>query len=256
MTQESGQAATVPATGAVPEPARPVTPRVRRRIWAEPVVRGWLLLTIGLVIAALVIAVSSTLEWIRETHVVRNGVRIQAMAWHAGSRHVKGMSLANGAQLEIEYDYNGTKYRATGVLYNTGAQYISQTPFDIRIDPENPAIWTNRIDVPPMVEKMMGVGIMLAVAMVCAMVTLLLRMRQIALWVHGDLVSARIIRRSQSALAPNSVALSCAVRVGKTERPVIVYVPQSKAPSEQAQSIDLVVSHDRLRALAVVNYYP
>ncbi len=256
MTQESGQRATASSGSAVPEPARPVTPTARRRTWAEPIVRSWLLLTIALLIASSVMAVSSTLQWIRETHVVRNGVTIQAMAWHAGSRHVKGMTLPMGAQLDIEYEYNGTTYKTTGVLYNTGAQYVSQTPFDIRIDPENPTIWTNRTNVPPMVEKMMGVGIMLAVAIVCAAVTLLLRMRLIALWVNGDLVNARIIRQGQSALAPNSTVLSCAVRVGKSERPVIVYVPQSRVPSEQAQTIDLVVSYDRSRALAVINYYP
>jgi hypothetical protein len=254
MTQDSGQPAALPSGGAVPDPPRPVTPRVRRRTWAEPMVRGWLLLAIGLVIGALVLAVSSTIEWISETNVVRNGVTVQAVAWHAGGARVTGMSLAVGSPVNIEYEYNGQKYKVTGLLYNTGKMYISQVPFEIRIDPENPTTWTNRTVVPPMVEKMMGAGIMLGVAAACAIVALVLRSRSMAIWVDGDLISSRVIGQGQSALAPQSAALRCTVRIGRTERPLTVYVPHQQASDQQ--TIELIVSHDRSQALAVVNYHP
>lgn len=256
MTQESRQPATALSGSAVPEPSRPVTPRVRRRVWAEPQVRGGLLLVIGLLLGAIILAIGSTLEWVQETNVIRNGVVIPAMAWHAGGARVQGMSLAVGVPVDIQYEYKGQKYTHTGVLHNTGTQYVSQTPFDIRVDPENPDIWANRTDMPSVAEKMMGVAIMLGVALVCAVVTLLLRRRWIALWVDGDRINARIVGQSSSALAPHSVVLSCAVRVGKTERPLLVYVPQKMAPAAEGQAIELVVSHDRSRALAVINYHP
>ncbi|GEM_PF-4792932 len=256
MTQESRQPATALSGSAVPEPSRPVTPKVRRRVWAESQVRGGLLLVIGLLLGAIILAIGSTLEWVQETNVIRNGEVIRAMAWHAQGARVPGMSLAAGVPVDIEYEYKGTKYKTSGVLHNTGVQYTSLVPFDIRVDPENPAIWANRTDVPSVVEKMMGVGIMLGVALVCAVVTLVLRWRWIALWVDGELISARIVGQSQSALAPHSVVLSCAVRVGKTERPLLVYVPQKMAPPTEGKAIELVVSHNRSRALAVINYHP
>jgi len=256
MTQEARQPATALPGSAVPEASRPVTPRVRRRVWAEPPVRGWLLLVFGLLIGAIILAIGSTLEWIEETNVIRNGEVIQAVAWHAGGTRVKGMNLAIGVPVDIEYEYKGQKYKRSGVLHGSGEQYVSLIPFDIRVDPKDPAVWANRKDVPSLAEKMMGVGIMLGVAIACAVVTLLLRMRYIALWVDGDLINARIIGQSQSALAPHSAVLRCAVRVGKTERPLLVYVPQAESPTDEKQTIDLVVSHDRSRALAVINYHP
>lgn len=256
MTQESAQPAAARSGNAVPEPSRPVTPKVRRRIWAEPQVRGWLLFAIALLIGAIILAIGSMVEWGEETNVIRNGEVIKAVAWHSGGAKVPGMSLAVGVPVDIEYEYKGQKYNRSGVLYNTGIQYESMKPFDIRVDPKDPAIWANRTDVPSLIEKMMGVGIMLGVAMICVLIMLLLRWRWTALWVDGDLISARIIGQGQSALAPQSVLLRCAVRAGKTERPLAVYVPQSMAPSEGKQTLELIVSHDRSRALAVINYHP
>lgn len=257
MTQGYRQPAAALTGSAVPEPSRPLTPKVRRRIWAEPQVRGWFLFAIALLVGAIVLAIGSVVEWVQETNVIRNGEVIKAVAWHAGEARVSGMSLAPGVLVDIEYEYKGQKYKRSGVLSNTGVRYESLEPFDIRVDPKDPTIWANRTDVPSVVEKMMGVGIMLVVGTICVGITLVLRWRWVNLWVIGDLVSARIVDRGQSALAPHSVVLRCAVRAGKIERPLVVYVPQSIAPpAEGKQTMELIVSPDRSHALAVINYHP
>lgn len=256
MSQDSGQSPVQPSSQGVAEPPRPVTPRVRRRLWAEPMVRGWLLFVVALLLGSIFLAIRSTMEWVEETNVVRNGVSVQAVAWHLGGARVVGMSLAQGAQVSIEYTYEGKKYTASGQLHKTGQAYLSMQPFTIRIDPKKPEAWTNREDVPPVAEKMMGVGIMLIVAAICAVVMFVQRHRARSLWIHGDLVNARIIGRSQPALAPNSSALRCAIREGRTDHLVTVYVPQNLAPTDDGATIELVASANRARALALVNYHP
>jgi hypothetical protein len=234
-----------------------VTDKVRKRTWAEPLTRSWLLATAALLLASVFMAVRAAREWTEESHVVRNGVVVQALAWHAGSNRVPQQTLTSTSRVDMEYQYQGKTYRPTNqLLYKTAVEYVSMKPFDIRIDPENPGIWTNRTDAPPLIEKMMGVVIVLAVVVTCAVVALILRQRSMSLWVNGDQVSARIIRQGQSALAPQSVVLRCAMRDGKIERLVNVYVPQKSAPSEATQTIQLVVSLDRSRALALTNYHP
>ena len=102
----------------------------------------------------------------------------------------------------------------------------------------------------------MYMRLIVPMVVICAVVALILRQRSLSLWTNGDQVAARIIRQGQSALAPQSVVLRCAMRDGKIERLVNVYVPQKSAPSEGTPTIQLVVSLDRSRALALVNYHP
>jgi hypothetical protein len=230
---------------------------VSRRLWAEPQVRGWLLFTVVLLLGSVFLAARSISEWREETRVVRSGLVVQAVAWHSGGAKVKGMSLASGSLVDIEYKHEGKTYKATGQLHRTGQEYVSLEPFDIRIDPQSPEDWTNRTDAPPVIEKMMGAMITALVAAICAVITLVLRGLWGALWVHGEQVTARVIGQGQSALAPQSAALRCALRSGKTERLVTVYVPQNAAPADGAQgkqTIELITSADRSRALALINY--
>jgi hypothetical protein len=246
-----------PAGPDVPETPRPITPRVARRAWIEPHVRFWWLAGALITVAAIGIFLGGLAEWRSENRVVREGVAVQAIAFDmSGGNKVKNRPLPFTSPVQLEYEYQGQKYTVTGTLASFGVNYVSSVPFEIRIDPESPRNWTNRVTPVPFVGAVLGAGIALVAGVGCVLVSVALRWQTLQLWKNGDLKSMRVVDHRNVAIAPRSVLLRCAPRLGKQDRLVTVYIPEGPDVPAVGEMVPLVTNATFSAGLAVANYHP
>lgn len=241
------------STDSVPQPPRPLTAKVRKRVLNEPTVRFWGILA-ALVLTSFVVAtISGIMQWQSEAKVINSGPVVKAIGFGDGAK-IKGRPLAIGSTVYIEYDYNGKKYKSQGPLIATGTQYTAGEPFDIRLDPDEPTIWTNRSKAATLHEKLIGSGITLFFAVICVGAGLFTRQRYVSLWRMGEIYTAKVMDHRQMALAPKSTAMQCAVRIDKKDYLVIVYLPHSASMPAPGQTLQLVCNDTGSRAVALSNY--
>src|SRR5215213_829827 len=96
--------AETPSVQTLPPPPRPLTPRVRRRAWAEPHVRFWWLAAVALVAAGVCMVVVQYREWRREVWLVENGTPVKARIEQAGGEVVGGRPIAPGGAVLLSYE--------------------------------------------------------------------------------------------------------------------------------------------------------
>ncbi len=241
------------ATQTIPEAPRPITPTARRRAFMEPVTRSWSILAILIVVTLIGVTVQGFLDWRRNYRMINNGPEVQAVAFRDRSR-VKGRPLPIGQTVYIEYEYNGQKYQSQGPLFRTDEQYIEGEPFTIRIDPENPSVWSNRKVPTTMRESMVGSIITAIFAVVAVATALMMWWKNLRLWQHGEVRVGRVMEYRTSALAPRSVGLYCAVRSGRQDNLLTVYVPQSLPVPEVGQNVQLITNEAGTAGIFPANY--
>ena len=239
----------------LPETPRPITAKVRRRLWMEPISRSWCIVTILILVTFIFFSIDGFMQWRSDARMIERGAIVQATGYAAGAK-IKGRPLPVGQSqsVYIQYEYQGQKYSSQGALVQTGKQYIAGEPFSIRLDPNDPAVWSNREQVASLQGKMIASMLTLIFAFGSALAVLFTWWRNLGLWRDGYLHQARVLEHRQSALAPRSVALYCAVRVMKEEHLMTVYVPQSAAAPEVGQNIPLLTNENATRGIALVNY--
>ena len=241
-----------------PEVPRPLTPRALSHIMKEPNVRFWWILAALMVAATIGFSISGLLKWRDDAAMIGAGPAVQATGWIAGGARVKGQALraGEGISVDIEYEFEGKKFKSLGPLVQTGKEYRSGTPFEIRLKPGDPTVWTNRNQPVPFWEEMIAAFIAMVAALGCLCAAILVRMRFRLLWITGEQRTARVVDHRQNALAPKSVVLVCAIRQARQEMLVSVLVPHNDAVPSVGQNIELIVNESLTTAIAVTNYHP
>lgn len=240
--------------GEVPDPPRPYTPKAKARASREPAVRGCWIVAILIGLSFVYGTYTGLKDWWDEARMINSGPQVQAIGYAEGAK-ISGRPLPIGSNITVTYTYEGKQYTEAGMLLATGKRYMAGEPFEIRIDPRNPSRWTNR-DTPVGIRENLVASIMLAIFALMALGTgLILRAIYLHLWREGELVTARVLEHRHSAMAPHSVGLYCALRAGRNDKPVMVYVPQDGHVPDAGGTIKLIANESCTRAIALSSYH-
>jgi hypothetical protein len=213
-------AAVVP--GAAP---RALTPGVRRRICADPRVRSWWLVAVALVVVAGWYAVRQAANWSREAGLVRGGLPVDAVIQEVGAQ-VSTSRVRPDLPVELKYTVGGKAYRVEGYLPVRDETLRNGDTIHVRVDRQNPEVWTNRTEPPSLVGQLVGVWLLLPVAAVAAAVGAVRARRLRSVWVNGVVRKCVVIDVKQTATAPRSFAVRVTPAEQGDRKIFTVFVPQ------------------------------
>ncbi|HEV2296089.1 MAG TPA: hypothetical protein VGR35_19750 [Tepidisphaeraceae bacterium] len=244
-----------PALSSPPAPApRDVTPAASRRAWHEPRVHFWWIIALGLVAAAAWLAVQHLVTWNREASLIRSGTKVDAVVWLWGAR-VEGRPIGPEDVATLEFEWKGQPQVLGGQRLVREVPTFSGETIPVYVDPDNPRRWTARAAPPPLGKLMIGSAALVVVAALLAAVSVFKRRGVIATWRDGEARRAVVVETSQSALAPRSRLVRCALTDGGDKRLIHVYVPHRAATLQKGDPLWLIMPPERPdKALAAVSF--
>jgi hypothetical protein len=253
MTNPSSQ----PALAMELPPPRPLTPVARRRSWAEPRVRFWLIAAGVFLIAAAVLGYEQYRDWAYDAWLVNHGTLVEASILSVDGVERAGYQVPPPANVEIQFDLDGQTRQVTGRIEPTdGFTFVSpHLPIRIRVDPKTPQRWTARVQGDPLVRQFVGAGILLAMAVVAGCIAVLGRRRALNAWRHGAPIDGVVASVGRSAMAPRSWCVRWRVRGGADKRLFIAYVPQRLAAIQTGDPLVLLGDPRRPRRAVVAGEY-
>ncbi len=238
-----------------PAPPRAITAAASARSWHEPRVHFWWIVALALLAAAAYLAIQQFSEWNAEAQLFRGGTRVDAVIWRSALR-VKGQPIEPGVPVELVFDWNGQQTRATLQRF-TGRErdtFQGET-ISIRVDPKDPQRFTVRSELPPLVKLLMGAISLAVVAALLLAVGFLKRRSVLTTWRAGEAHQASVVEIEQTALAPRSRLVRCALTGGRDRRLINVYVPRRVGDFQPGETIWLVMPPGRPdKALAAASF--
>ena len=247
-----GDAAAI--SGAPPPAPREVTPVAARRAWHEPRVHFWWIVALGLLAAAAWIAVQQTIAWNRDAALIRSGTQVDAVVWLWGAR-VTGRPIGPEDPATLEFEWNGQPQVLSGQRVVRELPTHSGEIISIYVDPQDPRRWTARAAPPPLGKLMMGAAALVAVAALLAVVSWFKRRGVLSTWRDGEARQAVVVETSQTALAPRSRLLRCALTDGADKRLISVYVAHRTATLQKGDRLWLIMPPGKPdKALAGVSF--
>src|SRR5688572_23195450 len=200
-----------PPVETLPPPPRPLTPRVRRRAWAEPHVRFWWLAAAALVAAGVYMVAVEYTAWRREVWLVRNGTPVQAKLEQSAGETVAGRPVPHDLSVLLIYEWEGRQRQSWGLLEGRGPKEVilTKSTIPIRVDPNNPDRWTYRKEPPGIVADLLGAALAFALAPLALLAAVSLRRGVLRTWRDGEAADAIVVARHTTALAPRARAVRC-----------------------------------------------
>ena len=212
-----------------PDAPRPLTPRARRRVWAEPHVRFWWALTLVVLGIGVYVGTTQWLVWSREVRLIRSGRVVDAEIMTASGLSSRWQQLPPNVVVTIKYEVDGKVYDQMGYLKGRTEFIQVRSKVPIRIDPADPDQWTARTEPAWLLQELTGAIVVLPVFVALAGVTLLQRARVARVWRDGEATRAIVVDSRQTALAPRSRLVRCTPADARDNRVVQVYVPAGAA---------------------------
>ncbi len=229
-----------------PPPApRNVSPRASRRAWNEPRVYFWWLIGILLLTAAAYLGVEQGLQWASDTSLLRSGKRVDALIWWREGARVKNRPIEYGQTITVVFPWDSREIAAHGRFALRGAQIVTGQTIPIYVDPKNPQHWTAHTKAPSLARQMIGAALLMSVAVVVFIISFALRRRVLITWRDGEAWLAAVIQTQQTALAPRSQVVRCALLESSDRRAITVYVPRAAASLERGDKLWLIMPPGR-----------
>jgi hypothetical protein len=158
--------------------------------------------------------------------------------------------IPEDAAWDLKFELDGKTYSITGFPSASNERHYNGDVIPIRVDPNDPNHWTNRLTPPPLVRELIGLLFILPAVVICLLFGLFrgLHLRQIS-WT-GTTGLAQILSLGQSAVAPRSYAVRCAWADERSRRIYTVFVPRGIAP-KTGDRIEIVASPKSTLALLI-----
>ena len=232
-----------------------MTPRASRRAWQEPIVRFLWLSAIGICAVALYFLGTRLMEWRAEQWLILNGTEVTAKLMHVGQK-ITGRPIRLGDTIEVFFDWHGKELQVPGDLMDTNESFVEGQKLVIRVDPKNPQHWTNRLQSTPLRTRLIGAYVLGAAAVLSLLLSVVMRMKYVSLWKHGELHEGVVSSHTMTAMAPRSVVLRCQVPYRRTRLIATVTIPQHMAVPKAGASIQLLCNPGNLQhAIPVMTYH-
>ena len=235
-------AAGTPEPPALPEKPRPVDARVRLASWLDSKVRAWWVGAIVLAIIALGFVVTRSMDWLRESHLIRTGAPVTAVITKIGEDEFGARANASAADNEVmlKYDFQGQTYSSSGYLEDHPDPISLQDSEAIRVDPQDPQQWTNRTREPSLIREMFGAAVIGVVALRLLVLALVGHRRVMQCWRNGDLHAYEVVDVRHTALAPRSRQCRCTAIETRRKELVTVVIPMRKADPQPGDVVWLI----------------
>ena len=234
----------VEAPPAPMDPPRPVTPRIRRRAWAEPRVRAlWLAALAAFLVSAYFLA-ARYLEWRREALLVTQGLRVNATVTEAGGILLPNKVVPPATPVTLEYEAGGRKVTVQGTLKGRKEHIMTGGTVSIRVDPDDPETWTALTAPRPLRMELLGAAIVLPFALVMGAWAWLLHRKVVRLWRDGEAVGAVVIDSTHTAIAPWTHLVRCTPTDPHDKRLLQAYLPAGAPRPQQGEGLWLIAPPD------------
>lgn len=235
-----------PATLQQPPPPVPraITPRVRRRAWAEPVVRFWWLTAVVLGLIGVGFALQSVLDWRHDVNLIRDGVAVDAVVYQVGEMKGKFKHpQPPDSIVTLHFPWKGEE-RSTKpdrLPDRKAGEFI--TPGDIipiRVNPSDPNDWTSATVAGPITGRLFGAEVALPIAALTGAFGLLMWRRVLGAWRKGRPIEALVMESRNTALALGARLVRCTPDAEGDSRVFAVYVPRRLAGLQRGDVIWLL----------------
>jgi hypothetical protein len=181
-------------------------------------------------------------DWYKEVRLIRHGKPVTAAVDSVNGKSAKGNSQPGDSPVILRFNWQGQPQAAAGHLAGRpAAQFIIVgEKVDIRVDPNDPALWTSRQQPAPLSGEL---GVPLAVVAAAGIVgaaSWMLRRRALRSYQFGARAAARVISRFRSALAPRLWMARCVLIDSDDKQIYVVYIP-SRFPSEPGRTVEVIL---------------
>lgn len=230
---------TDPAATALPPPPRPVNARAARRSWNERSPRLWLILLLLVTAATAYFVVDRVLRAREERSLIQAGRKVMAKLESIEGSTVVGRAFSRRDPLPVTLlipppeGSTEAPRRVDGRLIGgiDGMVKIGDD-LEIRVDPADPARWTDRAQPKPWSTELTVVYGLVPLVVLLAAAALFARARVLSVWKHGEEATGTVIDASQSAIAPLSRVVRFVLSDGEGDdnRVYTVLCPADEVP--------------------------
>jgi hypothetical protein len=236
-----------------PPVPRPITRTARRRAWAEPRTRAWLLSAIVLFIIAASCLVQESATWRSSTTILSKNTPVSAVIAAIDGTDRTGYSVsASEAKCTFKFTYNGQNYSVDGSIADqaddTGLAVVGKK-LTLHIDPADPANrWTAVSGNTALAVQLVGFWVTLPIALLLFALAFWQHSRLLAIWTSGRDLVCIVVDTNQSALAPLSLSVRCTPVHGFERHVVTVVVPRRLANPRTGDELWVVFPRDKIES--------
>lgn len=227
----------------LPPPPRPLTPRVRRRSWAELPVRPWIILALTSTLVCLFFLVTRVREAMNDRWLIDHGINIPAKFLTVNGDPVRKRYPRNEAMAAVvTFDWQGKPYQLSipRLEAKPGGYAVVGETLPIKVDPNDPTRWTEETTAKPWSEELTAVGLLLPLAAIAFIVLVMRRRAILNTWMHEPLLNATVIETRQSGAAPMSRIVRFTLNNEPDRRIWTMLIPVSAGIPAKGESIWLV----------------
>ncbi len=238
-------------------PPRPLTPAARRRSWAEPPVRSWLIAAGLFVIAAGGLGVGQWHDWSENVWLLRHGQRVEATILTVGGVGRGGFQMPPPAEVEVQFPWEGGMRKVAGRIEpEDGYHFVSpHRQIRIRVDPGRPERWSARQQAPSLPRQFLGSGILLGMALLSGLAAWWRRNRALRAWRNGEAIEGVVVSAGRSAMAPRSWCIRWMRRGSADKRLFVAYIPQRLGDLRKGEVVQLLGDPRRPRGAVMARVY-
>jgi hypothetical protein len=236
-------------TPILPDIPRPITRRVRRRVWNEGPVRFWMILSVLVGACVCFLTIQYISEGIDERRVIYNGIAATGQIIDInGDETPRRMIATHGTEsdriVHLRYrDTSGNEVDSTRELQTT--RFEGKRPgqtVEIRFDPKDPKIWTDRLELQPWRTRFAMVWLLLP-ALVFPIVLMLVRRRQLLkIWRDGIETAAKVVEVRPSPIAPRSRVVRYTLGLEDDRRVFLTLFPTSAGQLQPGDELLMLTS--------------
>lgn len=242
----------------IPPAPRALTPRGKKRSWAEAPVRLWLLLAIVVCGVTAYLFFDRIAVGLEERKLINNGAKVDAIVDEIEGQNRPGIRVAHSAapHVKMRYTYEGVEYPVDADLNRVlEGEVTVGRPLALRVDPKKPRIWTDRTEPRPWVGNLSMPLIFLPAAILTLIVLVWKRIGVLKVWKIGEPALAHVVSLQQSALAPRSRLLRYAISGSEDRRIFTMLYPVHSGIPQKGDELQLVaMPNDPSRAVVAKLY--
>ena len=192
---------------------REATPRVRRRAWAEPRVKAWVLVATVAALMITYLLVSQFLTYRRDAWLFENGRKVDATVVRVETAVTPGQGYSNVPvkNVGLKYEVGGEEIALDQYLDSfDGDRLEVGKPITIRVDPADPRRFTARQNPVTLLPHLVAAAVVSPLLPATLAFAAWRRGRLLRIWETGELMPAVVMRTHGVAVAPSARAVECA----------------------------------------------